>query len=142
MPIFHHSKSTSCPSICSVVLKELLPLPSQAPCLDWEDAWEHALKDCQVAVVLRVALDDNSQSVIMWAADALAQLVALESIGPSRACPTPSGCKKTFFVHLQEDDAGVSVEADTCYNRCLENTVLLEHYATFDHPTGATWHAR
>ncbi|BDA50749.1 probable RNA polymerase II-associated protein 1 at N-terminal half [Coccomyxa sp. Obi] len=68
-----------------------VPGCDQVLSLVWEDVWEHALKDCQVAVVLRVALDDNIQSVITAAAEALTQLVGLEDLGPALSCPTPSG---------------------------------------------------
>jgi hypothetical protein len=59
--------------------------------LDWRDVWEHAIADCQVAVVLRLALDDGSASVISAAAEALAKLVGPTHLGPAQACPTPSG---------------------------------------------------
>ncbi|CAL8465149.1 g4684 [Coccomyxa elongata] len=78
-----------------------VPGSDQAPGLNWEDVWGHALKDCQVAVVLRVALDDSSQSVITAAAEALAQLVALESIGPAQPCLTSSGLAAVPLRYLE-----------------------------------------
>ena len=66
---------------------------AQALALDWRDVWEHAIADCQVAVVLRLALDDGSASVISAAAEALAKLVGPTHLGPAQACPTPSGLK-------------------------------------------------
>lgn len=111
MPAFDHIKHNFMyqkgADICLCLL-------AQAPGLDWQDVWEHALKDCQVAVVLRVALDDSSQMVMTAAAEALAELVALESIGPAHACPTSSGSKRQFlFVHYEGMTPKLSVESRT-----------------------------
>ena len=80
-----------------------------------------------MALVLRVALDDNSQLVITWAAEALAQLVASESIGPGRTCSTPSGSKDIVSLCTNgEDDA-------ECLFTCTKD-LLRTHYrnATFE----------
>lgn len=59
--------------------------------LDWQSVWRHAIADCQVAVVLRLALDDSRANVIAAAADTLAALVAPQELGPALACPAPTG---------------------------------------------------
>lgn len=85
-----------------IIHSSVLLQSAQGSALDWRDVWEHAIADCQVAVVLRLALDDGSASVISAAAEALAKLVGPTHLGPAQACPLPSGMKWQLISYLHD----------------------------------------